>query len=112
MLKLVVVGGKTSNDGASKQRPWILRLPSNRSTPNSTSVTGRDRINPNMSKVEVTREYFNNVGFMAYRTFLGIQEFEKLLKAAVGGKRLSQSKMTALTELALGNFEVRLIQGE
>ncbi|KAG8974716.1 hypothetical protein FRC05_006876 [Tulasnella sp. 425] len=58
-----------------------------------------------MSKVEVTREYFNNVGFMAYRTFLAIQEFEKLLKAAVGGKRLSQSKMTALTELALGNFE-------
>ncbi|KAG9019100.1 hypothetical protein FRB90_006414 [Tulasnella sp. 427] len=34
-----------------------------------------------------------------------VEEFEKLLKAAVKGKGLSQSKMTALTELAQSNFE-------
>ncbi|KIO24683.1 hypothetical protein M407DRAFT_8809 [Tulasnella calospora MUT 4182] len=74
----------------------ILRLPSNRSIPNSSlrALIFQDGISNNMSKVEVPQEYLNVT-----------KEFEKLLKAAVGGKRLSQSKMTALTELALNNFE-------
>ncbi|KAG9041699.1 hypothetical protein FS837_011874 [Tulasnella sp. UAMH 9824] len=74
----------------------ILRLPSNRSIPNSSlrSLILQDDASNNMSTVEVPQGYLNVT-----------KEFEKLLKAAVGGKRLSQSKMTALTELALNNFE-------
>ncbi|KAG8959554.1 hypothetical protein FRC00_001459 [Tulasnella sp. 408] len=86
----------------------ILRLPSNRSIPNSSlrSLILQDDATNNMSTVEVPQGYLKVAKSIYLSSSIwATQEFEKLLKAAVGGKRLSQSKMTALTELALNNFE-------
>lgn len=40
---------------------------------------------------------------------LPIQEFEPLLKEVVSAKRLSASKMTRLTDIALKSMEVRAV---